>query len=123
MRHKFPSVVLALSGLLLLAVPALAHHSFSSVFDYKRPVTVSGVLSKIEWQNPHVYFYLDVKDSNGRVETWSFESYSPSSLRERGISREAMRKRIGEPLTIKSYRAKDNTKTLAWVHAFVFAKG
>jgi len=110
-------------ALLSYALPAMAHHAFASVFDHNRYTTITGTLAKIEWINPHAYFYVDVKDSKGKVETWALESFSPGTLRKAGFIRKDMVARIGQPMKISLFRARDNTKTLGWADIFEFADG
>jgi uncharacterized protein DUF6152 len=94
----------ALGGLLLV-VPALAHHSFMAEFDQKRPVVLTGVVTRMEWQNPHTYFSLDVKDADGKVENWRLETGSPGALTSRGWKRETMKP--GDHVVVNGYRSKD----------------
>src|SRR5579871_402472 len=65
------------SGLLWIGSPVLAHHSESAQFDVSKPVKITGVISKVEWMNPHIWFYVDVKDENGKVTTWGFSGGPP----------------------------------------------
>ena len=67
-------------ALLAAAVPVLAHHSFSAEYDGSKPVSVTGTLKSVDWRNPHIYYLLDVKDSSGKVVTWTFEGYPPNML-------------------------------------------
>ena len=83
MRTKLSVFLLAVSSL-VTGVPASAHHSFSAEFDGKKEITVKGVITKVEWTNPHIYFYVDVKDDKGQVANWSFEGYPPNVLRREG---------------------------------------
>src|SRR3979411_2225403 len=83
MRTKLRFLVAGL-GLLVAALPALAHHSFASEYDAKRPVTLHGVVTKVEWFNPHARFIIDVKDESGKVTTWDLELASPTALRRPG---------------------------------------
>lgn len=90
---------------LLVTVPLLhAHHSFLSEFDQNKPMTVTGVVTKVTWMNPHSYFYVDVKDKNGRVVTWAFETAPPSALEMRGWKRDSVR--VGEKVTVQGYHTK-----------------
>jgi len=91
--------------LLFCAVAAMAHHSFSIEFDAAKPVTFQGVVTKVEWMSPHVYFYLDVKDASGKLVNWIFESAGPTVLERRGWNRNTLK--IGDYITVVGYRAKD----------------
>jgi len=110
-------------ALLSYALPAMAHHAFASVFDHKQYLTITGTLAKIEWTNPHAYFYVNVKDSKGKVETWALESFSPGTLHKAGFIRKDMEKRIGQPIKIGLFRARDGTQTLGWPDIFEFSDG
>ena len=96
----------------LLAMPAfvLAHHSVQAEFDLKKPVTVTGTVTKVEWINPHAYLYLEVKDDAGKVKQWAFEMAGPGALRRAGMSR-ADRGGIkpGDTVTVDGILAKDDT--------------
>ena len=94
-------------GLLLAAVPALAHHSFNAEFDAKNPLKLTGVVTKIEWKNPHAYFYMDVKDESGRVTNWGFELTSPNALMRLGWTRNSLK--VGAEVTVEGSRAKDKS--------------
>ena len=79
-------------GLVLaaLAVPLSAHHSWTAEYDAKKPISVKGVVSKVEWTNPHTHFYVDVTDGNGKVTTWNFEMASTPALERGGWSRKTL---------------------------------
>ena len=90
---------------LLAAWPALGHHSFAAEYDSTKTVTVKGTIQKLEWVNPHAYFWVDVKDDNGKITTWAFESLSPNALARQGWNRNSLQK--GEEVTVEGYLAKD----------------
>ena len=94
-------------GLIAAAAPALAHHSFAAEFDAAKPVNFTGAVTKIEWTNPHVWFYVDVKDENGNVTNWGFEMGSPNGLMRAGWSRNSMK--LGDIVTVEGSRAKDGS--------------
>jgi hypothetical protein len=101
------SAVLLLDGLLLAAIPALAHHSFAAEFDGTKPVKVTGVVTRVEWTNPHIWFYLDVKDDAGKVANWGFSGAPPAVLMRRGITKDSMK--IGDTIHVEGFRAKDGS--------------
>jgi hypothetical protein len=74
-------------GILLLALPASSHHAFTSEFDDTKTATFTGVITKVDWINPHAYFYLEAKDRSGQVITWTLESFPPAALRRAGMTR------------------------------------
>jgi hypothetical protein len=100
MKTKF-GVILAALGVVALTVPALAHHSWPVEYDAKKPVTVKGVVSKVEWTNPHTHFYVDVKDDKGQVTTWNFEMASTLALERSGWTRKTLP--VGETVTVGGF--------------------
>jgi hypothetical protein len=106
MRARLALFVVGLV-LLLASVPALAHHSFAAEFDANKPLKLTGTVTKLEWTNPHAWFYLDVKDESGKVTNWAFELGSPNGLMRAGWTRNSMK--IGESVTVEASRAKDGS--------------
>ncbi len=97
------AIVLGLS-----AMPALAHHSFAAEYDNKKPVDLTGTVTKVEWMNPHARFYLDVKDeTSGKVTNWEFELGSPNGLMRQGWTRNSMK--IGDSINVQGSLAKDGS--------------
>jgi len=94
-------------GLVLANGFALAHHAYTAEFDTTKPVKVTGAVTKVEWSNPHIWIYLDVKDDRGSVTNWGFSASPPGMLLRRGITRNSLK--IGDVLTISGHRAKDGS--------------
>jgi len=106
LRSRFTAL-----ALLAAAAPLLAHHSFSLEFDATKQVTFQGLVTKVEWMSPHIYFYLDVKEASGKVVNWVFESAGPNALARRGWNRNTLK--IGDRITVIGYRAKDDVHVAA----------
>jgi hypothetical protein len=94
-------------GLLLAAVPVTAHHSFSSEYDATKPVTLEGLVTKVEWMNPHVYFYVNVKDESGKVTNWALEMGAPSGLQRQGWTRNTLK--VGDIVKVEGTLARNGT--------------
>ena len=107
---KVKHVILLVAFSLISAMPVLAHHSFAAEFDETKPVTLTGVVTKVEWTNPHVYFYFDVKDDKGNVVNWGFEGGNPGQLIRSGWTRDALK--VGDHLTVEGFVAKDGAHLL-----------
>ena len=105
MRKSTISTVIA--AFLLTAASAFAHHPFAAEFDHNKPVTLSGTVTRVEWVNPHVYTYLDVKDDQGRVVNWKLEMGSPDALTKAGWMKTTLK--TGANVTLQGWRAKDGT--------------
>ena len=121
MKRNLRTTASAALGLLLLAVPVLAHHSVTAEFDSSKTFTVKATITKIEWVNPHIYMYADAMDENGKVVPYSFETGPPGNLRRAGVVRTMFN--VGDVVTIQAAIAKDGTKHLGLLKAVQFADG
>ena len=92
------------------AAPVVAHHSFGVAFDADKTVTLTGTITKIEWTNPHSYFYVDVKDDKGQVANWACEGAGPGALSRRGFKKGDIK--LGDTLIVDGYRAKDGSNLI-----------
>ena len=93
------------AALLLTAMRAPAHHAFAAEYDERKQVTVSGIVTKFEWTNPHVWLHIEGRDESGKVTSWSFEMGSPNGLARRGWTRTALKE--GDQVTVEGFCAKD----------------
>jgi hypothetical protein len=104
---RIGSLVLLAAGVVLTVAPALAHHSFAAQFDDTKPVKMTGTVTKVEWSNPHIWFYIDVKDKDGKVTNWGFSGGPPGVMMRRGITRNSIK--IGDVVVVDGFRAKDGS--------------
>ena len=101
-------VAIAVAGIsLAFAGQSLAHHSFTAEFDASKPVTLTGTVTKVEWTNPHTWFFIDVKNTDGSVTNWGFEMPGPAQLLRAGLKRDSMK--IGDVVTVDARRARDGS--------------
>ena len=103
------SAVVVFAGLLLSALPACPHHAFAAEFDAKRPVKLRGVVTKMEWINPHAWMHIDAKDADGKVTSWMIEAGTPNTLFRRGFTKDSLK--IGTEVLVDGYQAKDGSYT------------
>jgi hypothetical protein len=97
----------AIGALVLAAsLPLAAHHSFGAEYDANKPISITGIVTKIEWTNPHSFFYLDVKDKDGKVANWKLEGYPPNVLYRTGWKKDVTLK-VGDTITVTGWRARD----------------
>lgn len=111
------------AGLLLLAAPVRAHHSFAAEFDGKNCRDFTGVLTKLDWQSPHPYFFMDVRDATGKVETWTFQTYAPITLRRAGNDRQLFVDNIGKEVWVRGCLARNGKAQYAAAGTLKFADG
>ena len=103
--------------------PSQAHHSFAAEWDAKKCRDFIGTLTRLDWQNPHPYFYMDVKDASGKVEHWSFQAYSPVTLRRNGTDRQVFLDNIGKEVWVRGCVAKNGTPRAAAAGTLKFSDG
>ena len=114
--------MLAACCLAAAAGSASAHHSVAGQFDSSKPVQLKGVISKVDWVNPHIYIHLDVKDEKGVVTTWRLETLPTAMMRKAGLTSQ-MLLADGAQVTANAIRARDGTQALAWVSKLTYDDG
>ena len=114
------TALLVTAALGAAAAPVLAHHSLAAEFDESAPITLTGVISKIEWINPHAYLYVDVSDQTGKLTTWSLETFPPATLRRGGLTKETLG--LGQKVTLLAFKARRG-ESLAFLRKITFADG
>ena len=119
MRAKL-AILVACAGMLASALPVFAHHSFAAEYDSTKPVELKGVVTKVEWTNPHARFYVDVKDANGKITNWNLELASPNVLSRNGWTRHSLKE--GDTVTVQGSKAKDGDN-LANARTVILADG
>jgi hypothetical protein len=110
MRNWFWAIAIAALGLSGMAVPVRAHHSFSAAYNMEQPVTVKGVIANVRLQNPHSWFFIDVKDESGSVKRWAFEAGTPSGMIRNGFKPNEIKQ--GVEVIIKGYHARDAAQNM-----------
>jgi Family of unknown function (DUF6152) len=119
-----PVTVATICVLLLSATPAAAHHSFAAEFDAKNCKDFTGKLTKLDWQSPHAYFYMDVKDPvSGKVENWSFQTYALITLRRNGTDRQLFLDNMGKEVWVRGCLAKNGKERYAAAGTLKFSDG
>jgi hypothetical protein len=107
MKYRFAVLTIVAVGMTALVAPVSAHHSFAAEFDGSKAIRLVGKLTKVDWSNPHTYFYLDVKDDKGKVVNWSCEGGGPGALSRRGLAKGDLK--LGDTIVVDGYRAKDGS--------------
>jgi Family of unknown function (DUF6152) len=121
LRYK-TSTVLLLLATLLAAGPLRAHHSFSSIFDTSKKLVLSGTLTQVDWQNPHIVVLIDAKKEDGTIEMWKFESNPPAWFKRLGVTRTDFARAIGKTVTVEGVRSKDGS-LYGYLQKITFAEG
>ena len=109
--------------LFLLATPSSAHHSFAAEFDGKNCKDFTGTLTKLDWQSPHPYFFMDIRDAGGKVDNWSFQTYAPITLRRNGTERQLFIENIGKEVWVRGCLAKNGKEHYAAAGTLKFSDG
>lgn len=121
MKRKALTVLLAGIALFVAAIPAFAHHSFAAAYDTNNPITVKGVIVQVRLENPHSWFFLDVKGPDGKLERWSFEAGTPSGMIRNGFKPGVIK--AGAEVTIKGFHARDLTQKVGMLSELTTADG
>ena len=122
MRHRFATMLVA-ATVVVIAASASAHHSVSGQYDSSKPLSLTGVISKVDWINPHIYLHLDVKDKDGAVTSWTLSTLPTAMMRRAGLTKESLQGKPGEVVTITAIAARDETKKLGWISKITYADG
>ena len=107
MRRNVFGFMTVIFGLLCAVAPALAHHSFAAEYDRSKPVKFTGTVTKMEWMNPHIYYYVDVKEQTGKVTSYAVEGGTPNSLRRQGWGKDSLK--TGDTVTVEGFMAKNGS--------------
>lgn len=120
-QYKIGAGIIPLLVVFLSTLPALAHHAFSAEYDGSRKITLTGTLTRVNWTNPHVYLYVDVKDASGKITNWAVETGPTTALHRYGAKRNMFVE--GQTVKIEAYPAKDGSRALAGLRSITFQDG
>jgi Family of unknown function (DUF6152) len=115
-------LLFAMAAIAICTAPAIAHHSVSAEFNPDKVITLKGVISKVDWINPHIYVYLDVKDESGKTTTWMLQSLPPMFFRGSGLTKDALLNNKQEA-TVNAFPAKDGTKAYGFLLKMSYPDG
>jgi hypothetical protein len=121
MKRTFQVALIAGLLSLTIAIPAWAHHSFAAAFDTTKSITVQGTIVQVRLENPHSWFFLDVKDSTGKVERWAFEAGTPSGMIRNGFTPKTIK--AGVDVTIKGFHARDASQNMGMLRELITSDG
>jgi len=120
MRTKI-GLALAAAVALFCGSPLVAHHAVSAEFNAEKIITLKGVVSKVDWVNPHIFIYLDVRDESGKVTTWRLQSVPPMFFKGSGLTKEKLLD--GNEAIVTAYPAKDGTEAFGFVLKLAYPDG
>jgi hypothetical protein len=111
MRRYLAGIAGLAFALLAAALPLAAHHSFAAEYDRSKPIKFTGKVTKVEWMNPHIYFYVDVKDeATGKITNWACEGAAPNGLYRNGWRKDSLK--AGDTVSVEGWRAKDGSNLM-----------
>ena len=121
MKRTWRLTFFVLCGVLFATASLAAHHNASTKYDSKKPITLKGKVTKVEWMNPHIYFYVDAADGSGKMASWAVEGSTPNQLYRRGWRRDSLK--IGDMVTVEGYMAREPGLTHINSRSVVLADG
>ena len=107
MKRRLPGILMLSCALFMVPGPVTAHHSFASQFDANKKLVLKGTVTRVEWENPHIWFYVDVKDEAGKITNWAIEGGSPNGLLRNGFTKNSLK--LGDEITVEAFQAKDGS--------------
>ena len=120
---RFRAIGLVVIGISVLAASTMAHHSVPGQFDTSKPMTLKGVIAKVDWINPHIYVHLEVKEADGTTARWALSTLPTAMMRRAGLTKETLQGKPGEVVTIDAVPARDGSKHLGWINKITYADG